>query len=1208
MNMNKSIQSKSNPRTPINQRKYSQHFYFQNPASQQKNCVSGNNDQKTKGFNSNEGQHLVCEQQEKMHQIQFSSNSSSNDIFFSSKNNNQLNLDLMNHEFVDEENKIKQSFVQNAACLPQNYYEIASSKSSMVCLTTPQNPQKRLQKNPSAISIYNDAANKSNNPTAQKNTQENIFNPKKLQNNISAKNSSNISALSSINISNYTSEQIQKNNNISVAQFQLQPSQDQNILFKELIGFQQQKSNEIDTKLNGNYPHFQQNLIQASSIEADAFLKRHSPIQQELPNKGLMNNGVQMNSGGLDGQDYSQFLKENKNSSKNMLNIQKNYQHNASKTPQRKISNTSKVSLNATPSNQSTISYDNQKKKSSQKSTLKLIQDSSSYNSYVQQQKQQNQCFQIENPNNKFQYISNQDFKQQQQINQQQNPLQIQQKYNNLCIANQKNNSSSQHINPMSSISIQSQNSLSQNQLIFQNQFEHFQIDQGNNNSQQFDKQFYSINQRYYGLNNEQLDKENVIHQHDNEIKHSQDINQEKENKFSRLNSSKSTNLLNYKNSNNQENPSNLFDKNKSNHLNHQIKLQNQNENQLIQQQKPPATQEEDYSVPQELQNSFQMNKNMSKLNVLTTIRASEIDLLKGNEKTNQSQLNTTNANRYSIQNTSPRADQEKSASFSLMQNNIKSTQNLLRTQSNQLSFQNHSKMQLYKGKENRREGLLSAYPSKQQQQQFNGQQQTQIYTGNETQRQFNNRQSIDSFLDVTTKNIPQTFISQEKQTKLSIQHKNKSHRRNCNCDNDENMMESCSKVYSWLGINKELSQVNSTIFLSSMPLDFDPKIQLQIQKDVLRTYQNYEFFWNPQIQQSIQNILYKYINQYPEVGYVQGMNLIVGYLIWHADETYAFELLSKICSILNLNDLLKPGFPDLQKHLKTIEVIMIINCPQIYQILNKYDLHPSMFISEWILVLLTDIIPLEYSVNMLNQIINIRQIIIFNKSTQFCRECLKMAGYFFTGLQLTQQKYCLENQKIQRTKAKYFTFSNQLDLDKKNIKLTGIRYLQHKNHIQLTNLLKIYKPIQNPTILNEYQYPSKQAINQLTFQQIIKTQNFLYNQQNQQSSSSSQQQQLQQYILKKILIRQFQLLNLFYRVKKQLLFISQYISLQFIFHFAQLQIIIKKTLCEFDLQINLIKIKRIKKFAIIFYLQILINFIFFYFLQNFLNYQQRLQ
>ncbi|KAL4465305.1 hypothetical protein ABPG74_002019 [Tetrahymena malaccensis] len=948
--MNKSIQSKSNPRTPINQRKYSQNFYFQNPASQQKNQLSSNNDQKIKVFNNNEGQQLVCEQQQqqdKMHQIQFSSNSSSNDIFFSSKNNNQLNLDIMmNQEFIDEENRIKQSFVSNAVGLPQNYYEIASSKSSMVCLTTPQNPQKRLQKNPSAISIYNDA-NKSNNATAQKSTQENIFNPKKLQNNnnISAKNSSNISALSSINISNYTSEQIQKTNNISVAQFQLQPSQDQNILFKELIGFQQQKSNEIDKKINENYPHLQQNLIQPSSIEADAFLKRHSPIQQDILNKGLMSNG------GLEGQDYSHFLKENKNSSsKNILNVQKNYQHNASKTPQRKISNTSKVSLNATPSNQSTISYDNQKKKSSQKSTLKLIQDSSSYNSYVQQQKQQSQCFQIENPNNKLQYLSNQDFNKQQINQNQQQSLQIQHKYSNLCGTNQKNNSSSQQINPMSSISIQSQNSL--NQIAFQNQFEHFQIDQGNNNSQQFDKQFYSVNQRYYALNNDQFDKENIIH--NTQIKHSQEITLEKENKFQRLNSSKSTNLLAYKN-NNQEN---LYDKNKQNPLNHPIKLQNQNENQQFQQQKPPATQEEDYSVPQELQNSFQMNKNMSKLNVLTTIRASEIDLLKGNEKTNQSQLNTTNANRYSIQNTSPRADQEKPASFSLLQNNTKSTQNLFRAQSSQLNFQ--TKLQLYKGKENRREGLLSAYSSKQQ---FTGQQQqTQIYNGNETQRQFNNRQSIDSFLDVTTKNIPQTFISQEKQTKLSIQHKNKSHRRNCNCDNDENMMESCSKVYTWLGINKEQSQLNSSIFFSSVPLDFDPKIQLQIEKDVLRTYQNYEFFWNPQIQQSIQNILYKYINQYPEVGYVQGMNLIVGYLIWHADEGCAFELLSKICKILNLNDLLKPGFPDLQKHLKTIEVIMILNCPQIYQILNKYDLQPSMFISEWILVLLTDIIPLEYS------------------------------------------------------------------------------------------------------------------------------------------------------------------------------------------------------------------------------------------------------
>ncbi|EGR33181.1 TBC domain protein [Ichthyophthirius multifiliis] len=83
-----------------------------------------------------------------------------------------------------------------------------------------------------------------------------------------------------------------------------------------------------------------------------------------------------------------------------------------------------------------------------------------------------------------------------------------------------------------------------------------------------------------------------------------------------------------------------------------------------------------------------------------------------------------------------------------------------------------------------------------------------------------------------------------------------------------------------------------------------------------------------------------------------------------------AFELLIYISRKLKLEDLLRQGFLDLKRHIKIIEVLIIIHCNEVINILNKLEITIQMIIQEWLLVFMTNVIPLEFSHFVINGII----------------------------------------------------------------------------------------------------------------------------------------------------------------------------------------------------------------------------------------------
>ena len=66
------------------------------------------------------------------------------------------------------------------------------------------------------------------------------------------------------------------------------------------------------------------------------------------------------------------------------------------------------------------------------------------------------------------------------------------------------------------------------------------------------------------------------------------------------------------------------------------------------------------------------------------------------------------------------------------------------------------------------------------------------------------------------------------------------------------------------------------------------------------------------------------------QIGYIQGMNFIVGALLYHCSEEIAFWLFVSIIEDHNLRDVYSPKFPGLTIHTKTLGILFGLNFPKV--------------------------------------------------------------------------------------------------------------------------------------------------------------------------------------------------------------------------------------------------------------------------------------
>jgi len=115
----------------------------------------------------------------------------------------------------------------------------------------------------------------------------------------------------------------------------------------------------------------------------------------------------------------------------------------------------------------------------------------------------------------------------------------------------------------------------------------------------------------------------------------------------------------------------------------------------------------------------------------------------------------------------------------------------------------------------------------------------------------------------------------------------------------------------------------------------------LQIKRDINRTFPHTELFTEDgHGQEELERVLCSFVKYDPKIGYVQGMNFIVGALLYHCSEVIAFWLFVSLIEDHELRDIFLPGLPGLYKHTQIINMLLIEKLGNIHRhFVNKSNL-----------------------------------------------------------------------------------------------------------------------------------------------------------------------------------------------------------------------------------------------------------------------------
>ena len=142
--------------------------------------------------------------------------------------------------------------------------------------------------------------------------------------------------------------------------------------------------------------------------------------------------------------------------------------------------------------------------------------------------------------------------------------------------------------------------------------------------------------------------------------------------------------------------------------------------------------------------------------------------------------------------------------------------------------------------------------------------------------------------------------------------------------------------------------------------LDANGENILQIKKDLHRTFPSSTIMKSKHIQNRLKNVLRAFSNYEPNVKYFQGMNFIVGFLLYHCDENIAFWLFVALFEEYNYREIFAKNFPGLKVHVEKVKSILKNYSPTLYQELAQANVTYEIFMIEWLYSLFSSIIPLE--------------------------------------------------------------------------------------------------------------------------------------------------------------------------------------------------------------------------------------------------------
>ena len=88
----------------------------------------------------------------------------------------------------------------------------------------------------------------------------------------------------------------------------------------------------------------------------------------------------------------------------------------------------------------------------------------------------------------------------------------------------------------------------------------------------------------------------------------------------------------------------------------------------------------------------------------------------------------------------------------------------------------------------------------------------------------------------------------------------------------------------------------------------------MQIKRDLNRTFPNCAFYAEKEVgQEQMERVLITICKYDPKIGYVQGMNFIVGALLYHCSEEIAFWLFVALVEDHEMRDIYMPGIVQIE-------------------------------------------------------------------------------------------------------------------------------------------------------------------------------------------------------------------------------------------------------------------------------------------------------
>ena len=178
---------------------------------------------------------------------------------------------------------------------------------------------------------------------------------------------------------------------------------------------------------------------------------------------------------------------------------------------------------------------------------------------------------------------------------------------------------------------------------------------------------------------------------------------------------------------------------------------------------------------------------------------------------------------------------------------------------------------------------------------------------------------------------------------------------------------ESCWRAKQWLS---KFPEPNSQVYydLVSLPLTTASQSLKQIQLDLPRTFPDEPYFsQNSPGREAMRRILIAYCKYDNNLGYAQGMNFIVGSLLWHASEVDAFWLFVALMEDFEMRDIYLPNLPGLYKHCQIIQLVMMEFLPKLHLLFAEHRINCEMYCTEWCFSLFAGVVPVTEMVNVLD-------------------------------------------------------------------------------------------------------------------------------------------------------------------------------------------------------------------------------------------------